>query len=257
MYPVLLQLGPIKIFTYGFLLALAFISALYFAGREARRRGGEPQVIYDLGFYIVIAAIIGSRVFHVILKWHLFADRPWEIFYLWQGGLAFQGGLVAGLLTAIFYIWRRRLPFWDTLDILAVGMPFGQFVGRLGCFMAGCCHGKPTSLPWGVAFTHPETLAYPRGVPLHPTQLYESFLALGVFFVLQWLAPRQRFPGQLLATYFLLAGSVRFLVEFWRGDDRGPAVFLTLPVTQVVALGIAGLGLLLWLWRSRYQPARA
>lgn len=254
MFPVLFQVGPIKIFTYGLLLAIAFISALYLAGRAAKRQGGDPQVIYDLGFYIVIAAIIGSRLFHVLLEWPYFVAHPWEILYLWKGGLAFQGGLIFGFLTAIFYIWRRGLPFWSTLDILAVGMPFGQFVGRLGCLMAGCCYGKPTDLPWGITFKHPETLAYPRGVPLHPTQLYESLLSLGVFFFLQWLLPRQRFPGQILATYFILAGAVRFLVEFWRGDDRGPILFWQFPTTQVVALGLAGAGLILWLWRSR-SPA--
>lgn len=257
MYPVLLQLGPVKVFTYGFLLALAFISALYLAGREAKRRGWDPQVIYDLGFYIVIAALIGSRLFHVVLEWSYFRAHPWEILALWKGGLAFQGGLVVGLLTVIYYIRRHGLPFWDTLDILAVGMPFGQFVGRLGCLMAGCCYGRPTNLPWGIAFTHPETLASPRGVPLHPTQLYESLLSLGVFFLLRSLAPRQRFAGQLLAAYFILAGLVRFLVEFWRGDDRGPVLFWQMPTTQVVALGLAGVGVGLWLWRSWSQKSPA
>jgi phosphatidylglycerol:prolipoprotein diacylglycerol transferase len=133
------------------------------------------------------------------------------------------------------------LPAWKTLDILALGLPLGQSVGRLGCFMAGCCYGKPTDLPWGVTFTHPETLG-PLGVKVHPTQLYESFLALGVFAVLYRLRARKQYDGQLVVTYFLLAGLVRFAVEFFRGDPRGPALLAGMPSTQALALLMASVG---------------
>ncbi len=154
------------------------------------------------------------------------------------------------------YIYRHHMALWVTLDIMAVAMPLGQFIGRLGCFMAGCCYGKECHLPWAVTFNNPDTLGL-VGVPVHPTQLYESFLSLGVFFFLLWLRHRQKFPGQILGSYLLLAGAVRFFVEFFRGDDRGPVLWLGMPSTQVIALGLALAAALFLLWRSRATKALA
>lgn len=255
MYPVLFNIGPIRVFTYGFLLAVAFLCSMYMVGQEAQRRGLNPKRFYDLSFYGIVAAIVGSRILHVILEWDYFAANPQEIFALWKGGLAFQGGLLFGLVTIIYLLYRYRLPLWATVDTMAVAVPLGQFIGRLGCFMAGCCYGTECSLPWAVTFTHPETLARP-GVPLHPTQLYESFLSLGVFLFLLWLRHRQRFPGQILGTYLFLAGTVRFIVEFWRGDERGPILLWGMASTQVIALALAlGAGIFLY-WRSRAAQTR-
>jgi phosphatidylglycerol---prolipoprotein diacylglyceryl transferase len=254
MYPILFSYGPLRIYTYGFFLALAFLCSMYVAGREAKRRGLRAEQIYDLCFYSIVAAIIGSRLFDVLLKWEYFAAHPLEIFMIWKGGLAFQGGLILGLLTVLYYIRRHQMALWTTLDIMAVATPLGQFIGRLGCFMAGCCYGKECHLPWAVTFSNPDTLA-PMGVTVHPTQLYESFLMLGVFFFLLWLRHRQKFAGQILGAYLLLAGAVRFFVEFFRGDDRGPVLFLGMPSTQVVALGIVVAASLFLLWRSRAEKA--
>lgn len=256
MYPVLFSYGPFRIFTYGFFLALAFICSMYMAGREAKRRGGRPEQIYDLSFYCILAAIVGSRLFDVILKWDYFAAHPLEIFMLWKGGLAFQGGLILGLITMLVYIYRHQMPLWTTMDIMALATPLGQFIGRLGCFMAGCCFGRECHLPWAVTFNNPNTLG-PVGVPVHPTQLYESFLALGVFFFLLWLRHRQTFPGQMLGVYLLLAGVMRFIVEFFRGDERGPVLLLGMPSTQVVALGIMVGAAFFLFWRSRAGQAQA
>jgi phosphatidylglycerol:prolipoprotein diacylglycerol transferase len=250
MYPILFSYGPLRIFTYGFLLALAFLCSMYMAGREAKRRGGRAEQIYDLSFYSIIGALIGSRVLDVILKWDYFSAQPLEIFMIWKGGLAFQGGLIFGVLTMLWYIYRHQMPLWTTMDIMALAVPLGQCIGRLGCFMAGCCFGQECHLPWAVTFNHPDTLG-PLGVPVHPTQLYESVLSLGVFGFLLWLRHRQRFPGQILGTYFLLAGAGRFLVEFFRGDERGPVLFLGMPSTQVIALGLIVGSAILLLWRSR------
>lgn len=254
MYPVLCSYGPFHIFTYGFFLALAFLCSMYMAGREAKRRGGRAEQIYDLSFYSILAALIGSRVLDVILKWDYFSARPLEIFMIWKGGLAFQGGLIFGVLAMLFYIYRHQMALWTTMDIMALAVPLGQFIGRLGCFMAGCCFGIESHLPWAVTFNHPDTLG-PLGVSVHPTQLYESFLSLGVFNILLWLRHRQRFPGQILGTYFLLAGAVRFFVEFFRGDERGPVLWLGMPSTQVIALGLIAGSVILLLWRSRAVQA--
>jgi phosphatidylglycerol:prolipoprotein diacylglycerol transferase len=170
--------------------------------------------------------------------------------------LAFQGGLIFGVLTMLWYIYRHQMPLWTTMDIMALAVPLGQCIGRLGCFMAGCCFGQECHQPWAVTFNHPDTLG-PLGVPVHPTQLYESVLSLGVFGFLLWLRHRQRFPGQILGTYFLLAGAVRFFIEFFRGDERGPVLLLGMPSTQVIALGLIVVATLLLLWRSRAAQAPA
>lgn len=244
MYPILLKIGPINIFTYGSFLCLAFLAALWVAGREARRVGLPPGRIWDLGLYILVAAVVGARALEVLLNLHRYLEKPLDIFKVWDGGLAFQGGLILALIITIVYIRRHQLPIWSTLDILALGIPLGQSIGRIGCFMAGCCYGRPTDLPWGVTFTHPESLG-PLGVKIHPTQLYESLPVLGVFAVLYYLRTRKRFDGQLMGVYFLLAGLVRFGVEFFRGDPRGPALVVGMPVTQVTALLMALMGTIL------------
>jgi len=257
MHPILFEYGHLKIFTYGFLLALAFLSAIFVAGREAQRLGLPKGQFYDLCFYLILAALVGSRLLYILLELPAFLAHPWKIFALWEGGLVFHGGVILALATAVYYMRKHSMPWRPTLDALAVGTPLGQFFGRVGCFMAGCCYGSPANLPWAVTFTNPQTLC-PVRVPLHPAQLYEAFLALGVFGLLQVLKTHKRFDGQMMLTYFCLAGLVRFGVEFFRNplDDRGPIIMAGLPLTQVLALGlflVSG-GLLLWyLFRSKAQ----
>ena len=258
MHPILLKLGPINLYTYGFFLSLGFLVAILVAGREAKRTGLSEEHFYDLCFYLILAAIVGSRLLFVIVDPHPFLQNPLKIFAIWEGGLVFHGGLIAALATAFFFIRRYRLPWKLTLDALAVGMPLGVMFGRIGCFMAGCCFGSPSHVPWAVRFTNPETLC-PLRVPVHPAQLYESVLSLGIFGIVFWLRRHKRFDGQLLLTYFLLAGLARFTVEFFRAptelDPRGPEIIFHLPATQVVALGIALISgaVLWWAWRRSFK----
>jgi len=253
MFPVLLKYGPITIFTYGFFLALAFLSAIYLSAQEAKRQGLSPARFYDMCFYAVLGALVGSRLLYVFLELPTFIAHPLKIFALWEGGLVFHGGLVMAVAVAFYYMHRHNLPWRQSFDALAVGMPVGQILGRIGCFMAGCCFGAPSSLPWAVTFSNPESLC-PIREPLHPSQLYEAGLLLGVFGIIYYLRTRKRFQGQLLLTYFFLAGLVRFLTEFVRNpvDYRGPIIWADMPLTQVVALGISLLsGALLWYFWSR------
>jgi len=259
MHPILYKIGPLHIYTYGFFLALAFMSAILVAGHEARRLGLPVGRFYDLCFFSIMASLIGSRLLFIILEPDKFLQNPLKVFALWEGGLVFHGGLIAALATAFYYMRRHGLPWRATFDALAVGMPLGQALGRVGCFMAGCCYGSPTDLPWAVTFTNPDTLC-PLREPLHPAQLYEALLALGVFGVVFWLRKRKRFDGQVIFTYFCLAGAVRFFVEFFRApttlDYRGPE-FWGFPMTQMVALGIAVIsGLVLWwAWSKSSKPS--
>jgi phosphatidylglycerol:prolipoprotein diacylglycerol transferase len=256
MHPILFKIGPVTIYTYGCMLAVAFLAAIYVAGREAKRLGIPPGRFFDLCFYIILAALVGSRLLYVFLELPTFVAHPLKIFALWQGGLVFHGGVILALLVAFYYIRRHGLPWRPTLDALAVGTPLGQFFGRLGCFMAGCCYGRPAEVPWAVVFDNPHTLC-PYRVPVHPAQLYEAFLALGVFGFLYWFRTRKRFDGQVLLIYFCLAGLVRFVVEFFRSplDYRGHVFFGWMPLTQLMALGLFLVcGALLLFWSFRSQP---
>ncbi len=258
MHPILFEYGPLKLFTYGFFLALAFLSAIYIGSREARRLGLPVDKFFDMCFYAVVGALVGSRLLYVILDPGPFLAHPLKLFALWEGGLDFQGGVFLALVLAFYYIRRHRLPWRTTLDALALGVPVGQFFGRIGCFMAGCCYGSPSHLPWAVAF--PQESLCPLREPLHPAQLYEAFLALGVFGALSILKTRKRFDGQLLLAYFCLAGLVRFVVEFFRSptDYRGPLLFGWMPLTQGIALGLSlvSAALLVWFGRRAGAPSR-
>jgi len=253
MHPILFEYGALKLFTYGFFLALAFLSAIFISSREAGRLDLPVAKFYDLCFYAVLGALVGSRLLYILLDLRPFLANPLKIFAIWEGGLVFHGGVILALAVAFYYMRRNNLPWRPTLDALALGLPVGQFFGRIGCFMAGCCYGSPADLPWAVTFTNPQSLC-PVREPLHPAQLYEALLALGVFGLLSVLKTKKRFDGQMILTYFCLAGLVRFVVEFFRnpGDYRGPVLFGWLPLTQAIALGLAlGCGaLLLWFGRK-------
>ena len=136
MFPVLLKIGPLSIFTYGFFIALGFLAGIYLAVREARRLGEEPEIIMDLCFYLLIAAIIGSRLFYVATNPKMFLDNPVEILKIWNGGLVFYGGFIAALITGIVYLKTKNIPVWKTADIMAPSIALAHFFGRIGCFFA-------------------------------------------------------------------------------------------------------------------------
>ncbi len=238
MYPVLFRIGPFAVHTYGVFVAMAFLSAIALALREARREGEDANKILDLCFYVLVAAILGSRVLYVLVNWSTFRHDLLEIVRIWHGGLVFYGGFIGAVITALWYIRRKGLPLLKTLDIMAPSIAFGQFVGRIGCFFAGCCYGKTCDLPWAVTFTHPESLA-PKGVPLHPTQLYSSLNSLFIFLVLVGLRRIKRFDGQIFWVYVLLYAVMRSILEHFRGDERGMFIEGMLSTSQLIGLIMA------------------
>jgi len=220
MHPILFHIGPFALHSYGVFVAMAFLSAMGLALREAGRVGEDPEKILDLCFYVLVAAIAGSRILYVVVNWPTFEQDPVEIVRIWHGGLVFYGGFIGAFIAAWWYIRSKKLSFLKTADILAPSIAFGQFVGRIGCFCAGCCYGKPSNLPWAVVFTDPESLA-PRGIPLHPTQLYSSLNGLLIFALLVGLRRIKSFDGQLFWSYVLLYAVTRSIIEIFRGDPRG------------------------------------
>lgn len=253
MHPVLFQLGPITIYTYGLFVATGLLLGITLALRQARREGLNSQLLLDMFFYIILAAIIGARILYVIQNVSSYRGNPLAVFKLWEGGLVFHGGLLGAIPVAWFFIKRYDLSFWSVFDVVAPSLAIGQALGRIGCFFAGCCYGIPTDVPWAVTFTHPRSLA-PLGIALHPTQLYSSLGCFIIFFVLVGLRKHRSFSGQLACLYLLFHSVFRFSVEFLRGDPKFWFWNHTLSHPQVISVGIFGSALVCyWYCRKHYR----
>jgi len=221
MFPVLIRIGPLTIHTYGFMIASAFLLGLWLALRQAEREGLSKEKITDIGFYALFSGIIGARVFFIATNWPHFSGHPIDMIKIWEGGLVFYGGVIFALPTVLWYAKKQGLSLWQTIDVWAPSIAVGHALGRLGCFCAGCCYGRPTDLPWAVTFSNPESLAI-IGVPLHPTQLYESAAELMNFAILLFIRKKKTFHGQVFWMYVLNYAIIRALIELFRGDiERG------------------------------------
>jgi phosphatidylglycerol:prolipoprotein diacylglycerol transferase len=241
MYPKLLDLGPITIHTYGLLLAAAFIAGIWITSRNARKRGIDPDLIWNMGLLVIFAALVGAKILLLLSDYQYYFRNFREIFSLstLRSGGVFYGGLLLALAAAAWFLIKKQLPVWKIADLTAPGIALGQAVGRLGCFSAGCCYGKPTDLPWGITFTSQyahENVGVPLGTPIHPTQIYESVGTFCLFLYLMWRLPRKRFAGQIILEYLALYGLLRFLIEFCRGDDRGFVFYEMLSTSQFIAI---------------------
>jgi phosphatidylglycerol---prolipoprotein diacylglyceryl transferase len=253
MYPELFSINGFVVNTYGVLLALAFLFALLVASRMGERAGLPRDKIYDLGLWMLIASLVGSKILMLFTEpvYRSSLSNLLSFDFLRSGGV-FYGGFIAAVLTGFLLVRKFGLPWWNTADAFAPGVAIGQTIGRLGCFAAGCCWGKPTTCPWGVQFTERgnEVTGVPAGIDLHPTQLYEAGATLLIFLLLLFLSRRKRFNGQLILTYGLLYGMVRFVVEIFRDDPRGDVAGLTsltgLSTSQMVSLIVFAVSLLLF-----------
>lgn len=234
MYPVLFKIGPITIYSYGVMLAVAFLVATFLARRRAIAEGFDGDAIIDLGLYLIISGIIGARLFYVLLNLKYYRDNPLEVLMIWKGGLVWYGGLMLAILVAIWFLRAKKLPVLKTADLIVPYVALGQAIGRIGCFLNGCCYGKPTSLKLGISF-------HPAQVPVHPTQLYE---AAAMFFIYLILRVRKVANGSTLFLYLILYSLFRFLNEFLRGDN--PQVLLGLTFSQVISIVILAVTIILW-----------
>ncbi len=251
MYPKLITIWKFDIHTYGFFLAVAFVTAILIAKRIAANEHIDSEKIVDLCFYGLLGGIICSRLFYVLTNLSLFKNNFLSVFKIWEGGLVFYGGFIGALLTAIIYIRRNHMFFWKIADILAIPVAIGHSIGRIGCFFAGCCHGKQCDLPWAVVFNNPDTLASPMGEPLHPTQLYSAASNFLIAMFLLTIRRKMKFDGQLFWIYILLYGIIRFILEIFRGDFRGEFVFGILSVSQTIGSILALLAIIMLVFLKR------
>ncbi len=253
--------GGIPVYTYGVLVAAGVLLGLWYARYYASYAGIDPERVWNLGIYMVLAGLAGAKAWFVLSNGSYYWHHKHEIFGLatLQSGGTFYGGFVGALLVVLLYAHFQRVPFLVLADSYSAGLPLGHAIGRLGCFAAGCCYGKPTFLPWAVTFTNPraaELVGTPLNIPLHPTQLYEAAAEFLNFFILVALARKQRFRGEIFATFILLYGFERGLIEFMRGDP-GRTLLLRgrFSLMQVVSLALIFLGA--WMWRRGSKKSRA
>jgi len=259
MHPVFIRFGEGGVPTYGVAMAAGFLAAVLLSVRAAGRQGVSVNRVLDLSFWVLLASLLGSRLAFVAVH----AGEYYQLcagvgdaarstgqvlfdctraLHIWEGGYVFFGGLVLSTVVALWYTRRHGMSFQRVGDLVMPPLALGHFFGRLGCFAAGCCYGKPCSSALGVAFpggslAHMElaragALAADAAatMPLHPTQLYEALAELGIFVVLTLRSARKAYHGQLLATYLVLYPAARFVIELFRGDPgRGYLVRLSTP----------------------------
>lgn len=258
MHPILFEIAGFPVYTYGVMLAAAYLVGLQFALVRARSRGLDPNRVMDLGIWIIVSALVGAKLLLLVVEWDTYGRSLSELWTLVRSAGVFYGGLIVAVAVALFYMWRHRMAVWSVTDVFAPGIALGHVIGRLGCFFAGCCFGRPTSVPWAVTFHSQyaaQNVGTPLNVPLHPTQLYEAGAELLILGLLLVTERRGRtFPGRTFWTYLLLYGISRFVIEIYRGDARGSiGIFST---SQVISLLIVPFSIAMLLYLAR-RPAPA
>jgi phosphatidylglycerol---prolipoprotein diacylglyceryl transferase len=245
MYPEIFHLSFLH--TYGVLVALAFLAALWMANRLGREAKLNADSVTNLGIYCALAAIAGAKIMMFLVDIPYYKEHPGEIFSLstLQAGGVFYGGLIGALVMAAWYMRRTRLPALVTADVFAPGIALGHGIGRLGCFSAGCCWGVESHLPWAVTFTNPvanQLVGVPLDRALHPTQLYESFAEFLIFGILYWRIRRPHSAGAIISLYLMLYSAVRFIVEFFRFHEQGNLWGGPLDTSQWLSIALFLLG---------------
>ncbi|TAK12710.1 MAG: prolipoprotein diacylglyceryl transferase [Acidobacteria bacterium] len=258
MHPVLFEIGGWPVYSYGVLLAAAYLAGLQLAVVRARHAGLDSAKVMDFGIYLIIAALVGAKLMLVVVDFPYYRANPKEILSLARAGGVFYGGLIAALVVGLLLVRRYKLPVWKTGDLIAPGIALGHVVGRLGCLMAGCCYGRPTSVPWAITFHNPQAglnVGTPLEVPLHPTQLYDAGTELIILiFLLATEKKGKPFAGRTFWLYMLLYAISRYIIEIYRGDDRGMFFNNMLSTSQVVSIAIVPVSLFM-LWRLRKTAA--
>jgi phosphatidylglycerol:prolipoprotein diacylglycerol transferase len=247
LFPKLISIDTFFLPTYGVMVALGFLAALWLTGKLARRSGLDPDKVTNLGVSVALAGLVGAKLLMFVVDFDYYAKNPGEIFSMTtlQAGGVFYGGLLLALITGYVLMQRGKLPVAVTLDCFAPGLAIGQGLGRIGCFAAGCCWGKECERPWGVVFRNPEAnrlTGVPLMVELHPTQIYEAVLYVATFFVVYRIFDRPHRPGTVMGWYLVIAATGRFVVEFFRFHQQSNPFGGPLNASQWIALALVGLG---------------
>jgi phosphatidylglycerol:prolipoprotein diacylglycerol transferase len=254
--PVLIRVGPLEVRWYGLMYLLGFACAYLVIRSELKRKHGPIPVesADDLLFYLIVGMLIGARLGYAIFyNLGTYVAAPWEIFFIWHGGMSFHGGLVGMVIAGIIFSRRRNAPFMELADIGALAAPIGLMLGRIGNFINGELYGRVTAVPWGIVF--------PGGgdLPRHPSQLYEAlFEGPFLFAFLWWLRVRIKRPGEVLATFLLSYGIIRFVVELFREPDPQLGFIARgLTMGQILCLFMIAAGIGLFMYFRRISAGKA
>ncbi|MGE3261455.1 MAG: prolipoprotein diacylglyceryl transferase [Bacteriovoracia bacterium] len=253
MFPVLFHIRETPIHSYGFFIAVGYVAALLLLSRLAKLRNLDPAKFLDLAFLALVTGVIGGRILFVLTNIPYFSRYPGEIFDFWQGGLVFYGGFLLALASCAIYIRRKQLPFAESLDLLAPALSLGHAFGRIGCLAAGCCYGSYCELPWAVHLHSDLVDPALRGLPLHPTQLYESVSLFLLTAVLVYLIKRRALrPGGTALLYVMAYSVIRAVIEIFRGDGiRGFLIGNWFSTSQGIAAALFLLGGFIFMRRFR------
>ncbi len=260
MHPVCLMIGERVIYWYGILMAVAFLAGILTWWRLGRREGRDAAWASDLAFWVMLAGILGARLAYIASDWRYFWANPLQIWRVDRGGLIFYGGFVGSILMVLLLARTRKESAFGLGDLIVTALPLGHMLGRIGCFLNGCCFGNPLPGACGVQFPSDSpawwaqtesgliTSEAPWSLPVHAVQLYEAALNLVLFGVLVYGYPRRRRKGDIVALYLMLYPPIRFFLEFLRGDQR--AQWGQLTIAQGVSLCLFLAGVILWCTRS-------
>jgi phosphatidylglycerol---prolipoprotein diacylglyceryl transferase len=252
---VAFELFGFQIYWYGILAAAAFVLAFGTAARRAPRAGMKGEDVFNLAPWMIIGAVVGARALYVISYWDKeFAGQPLIQILNMRSGLVFYGGLIGSSLGTVIYCVRHKLHLWRVADIFAPSIALGHGIGRIGCFMTGCCYGRECSLPWAVHFPKDH---WTKGAGVHPTQLYEAGLNILFYLFLAWVFQKRKFDGQVFALYLAGYAIIRAFVESFRGDYTRFFVGGLLTPGQLVSVFIFSAGITLWLVLGRRKVPQA
>ena len=255
MHPVLVKIGPLTVHTYGFMMAVAVGMALWFIYVQAKKAGLDAPALLDAAFYTIIFSLLGAKLILFLGNISYYLSSPKELLSLAKSGGVFQGGLTFGVIFALWYFRRKKIPTWKTADLVGPALAMGHGFGRIGCFSAGCCYGIECVEPWSVVFKNKyahDLTGIPLNVHLHPVQLYEAALNFLNFAVLFIILKKKRFDGQVFSFYIINYSIIRFITEYFRGDHpdkvyfiRGATTLSSLSYPQLYCLlgVLAGIGL--------------
>ncbi|MDP8253938.1 MAG: prolipoprotein diacylglyceryl transferase [Candidatus Kaelpia aquatica] len=243
MHPVIIQFGSLAIRSYGVMLVIAFLAAFYLAKYDSKRIGLNKKNMDSIANYLLLGGLLGARVYYgLFYDPYYYFTKPWALLFIWQGGLAVHGAIIGGILSLYIFSKRNSAEFLKLADFLIPLLLLGQAIGRIGCFLNGCCYGLPTEKPWGIIFTKDSSAYYQYGFQaLHPTQLYEFILSL-IGFVFLWVIRKDSpFRGFIFSLYLIYYGLIRFYISLFRADS----LYLwgsNIKIAYLVSLGLVLFG---------------
>ncbi|MGE0615116.1 MAG: prolipoprotein diacylglyceryl transferase [Bacteriovoracia bacterium] len=251
MYPILFSIGSFSVHTYGVFAAIGFLAGVAVVKYMSRELKLDVETMVDFTFWNMLLGFVGARILFVFTRLEYFMGDPLAIFRIWEGGLVFYGGLILDIAFSFWYTKKKNISMWTALDVMTPALAIAHMFGRFGCFSAGCCYGRPTDSIFGVRFNSELVDVSLRGVPLHPTQLYEAFALFVVFLGLMWVFKRRRFVGQVGLTYMIVYPIVRICVEYFRGDQiRGFVIQDYLSTSQFISVILVSIAIVVFIRRA-------